>query len=76
MLFFILTPLFLLIGLPLATLWLGGYVAMWARKAAESQHDSSAHYPVAQILEANFDPEPDSGRVWPPSPTDEPPVRL
>ncbi len=70
----ILMLLFLLIGLPLLTVWLSSFVTLWAMRLAEGQRGSRASYPVAEMLEATFEPEPEG--VWPPKPAVDPPAFL
>ncbi len=64
-------PLFLLIVLPLLTLWLGVHAASWAKRLAARHKGSRAIYPTAEVLEATFEAEPEG--VWPPKPTAETP---
>ena len=69
---FILTPLLLLVAVPLLGLWLGTHAALWAKRLAERQRGETPGDPVAKTLDANF--VPDSEDTWPPKPTSDPPA--
>ena len=70
-LLWLLMPLFLVIGLPLLVVLVSGRVALLAKSLAKRQREGSPAYPVAEMLETTFEPEPEG--VWPPSPTVDPP---
>jgi hypothetical protein len=74
MLLFVLMPLFLLVALPFLLVWWSGHIALWAKHLAARQSISRSRYPVAEMLEITFEPEP--AGVWPPKPTIDPPDLL
>lgn len=76
MLFFILMPLFIMIVVPMLGMWLGTWAALWAKRAAERHRDTIRPYPVAEMLDATFEPEIEREGIWPPQPTSDKPSRL
>ena len=73
-LLWVLMPLFLLVALPLLVVIVSKPIALLAKSLAERQRQGSPAYPVAEVLGATFEPEPEE--VWPPAPTVGPPVIL
>jgi len=67
MIFWLLAMVFALIGLPVVLVLISGRIALLAKSLAERQRDGSPAYPVAEMLDATFAPEPEG--VWPPPPT-------
>lgn len=66
MLFFVLMPLLMLIVVPVLGLWLGTWAALWAKRAAARHRDIIGQYPVAEMLDATFEPEMEQQGIWPP----------
>ena len=59
--------LFTLIGLPAVLVLISRPLGLLAQSLAERQRGGSPTYPVAEMLDATFEPEPEG--VWPPPPT-------
>ena len=58
--------LFTLIGLPAVLILISRQIGSLAQSLAERERGGGPTYPVAEMLHATFEPEPEG--VWPPPP--------